>query len=131
MDRMYIECSLYGFLLDGDVFFNIDDKKLLRYSENDAERSVFFKAIPLNDIQVRLLIYLLENSQAAVIHKNDILENVWDEFGLLSSYQRLWQTVNEVRKKLSAMGLSDDFITNVHGIGYSIDSPKVMSLLIK
>ncbi|VTR42672.1 Transcriptional regulatory protein, C terminal [Serratia fonticola] len=75
----------------------------------------FFKVISLNEIQTRLLIYLLANSRDAVIYKNDIMRNVWEEINLSSSSQRLWHAINELRRKLASLGLPEDFIANVHG----------------
>ncbi|WP_051916501.1 MULTISPECIES: helix-turn-helix domain-containing protein [unclassified Serratia (in: enterobacteria)] len=121
---------LYGFLLDDVILFSISNRKLFYYIDEPSEHSMFFKAVSLNETQSRLLIFLLINSQNVVIDKNDIMKNVWDEFSLSSSNQRLWQTINELRKKLSSIGLPDDFIGNVHGVGYSIGSSKVNFLHI-
>ncbi|WP_258557400.1 winged helix-turn-helix domain-containing protein [Serratia fonticola] len=84
-----------------------------------------FKVVSLNETQSRLLTCLLTNRTSAVIYKDDIMKSVWDEFNLSSSNQRLWQTVNELRKKLSFIGLPDDFIANVHGMGYSVNNSKI------
>jgi len=125
-----MESKLYGFLID-DVLFNIANRKLMHYSDETAEHSMFFKVVSLNETQTRLLICLLSNHQSPVIDKTDLMKSVWDEFSLSSSNQRLWQTINELRKKLSAIGLPDDFIANVHGMGYSVNGQNVMSLHIK
>lgn len=125
-----MESKIYGFLID-DILFNIANRKLMHYSDETAEHSMFFKVVSLNETQTRLLICLLSNYQSPVIDKTDLMKSVWDEFSLSSSNQRLWQTINELRKKLSAIGLPDDFIANVHGMGYSINSQHVMSLHIK
>lgn len=126
-----MENRLYGFLIDGDIQFDIANRRLIYYSDESAEHTLFFKVISLNEIQTRLLIYLLVNSQNAIIYKNDIMKHVWDEINLSSSNQRLWHAVNELRKKLASIGLADDFIVNIHGIGYSIDNQRVSSLFIK
>ena len=126
-----MESRLYGFLIDNDIQFDIANRRLVQFSDESAERALFFKVIYLNEIQTRLLIYFLANRLDDVIYKNDIMKNVWEEINLSSSNQRLWHTVNELRKKLLSIGLSDDFIMNVHGIGYSIDSQRVSSLFVK
>ncbi|MGM0513275.1 MAG: winged helix-turn-helix domain-containing protein [Pseudomonadota bacterium] len=89
-----------------------------------------FKVVSLNETQSRLLTCLLMNRTSAVIYKDDIMKSVWDEFNLSSSNQRLWQTVNELRKKLSFIGLPDDFIENIHGMGYAVNNSKIGSLHI-
>ncbi|MGL5385916.1 MAG: winged helix-turn-helix domain-containing protein [Enterobacterales bacterium] len=126
-----MENRLYGFLIDDDIQFDIANRRLLYYSDGAYERTLFFKVISLNEIQTRLLIYLLVNSQDAVIYKNDIMKSVWEEINLSSSSQRLWHAINELRKKLASIGLPEDFIANVHGIGYSVDNQRVSSLFIK
>ncbi|ERK13392.1 hypothetical protein L580_4055 [Serratia fonticola AU-P3(3)] len=59
------------------------------------------------------------------------MKNVWEEINLSSSSQRLWHAINELRKKLASFGLPEDFIANVHGIGYSVDNQRVSSLFVK
>lgn len=130
MNQVYMENRLYGFLLNDNVLFNLATRRLLHYSEELSEHTTSFKTVSLSETQSRLLTCLLSNRNNAVIHKDDILKSVWDEFSLSSSNQRLWQTVNELRKKLSFIGLPDDFIANVHGIGYSISNSKVGALHI-
>ncbi|WP_431223678.1 winged helix-turn-helix domain-containing protein [Serratia sp. L9] len=117
--------------MDDDIQFDIANRRLLHYSGGATEHILSFKVISLNEIQTRLLIYLLANSQDAVIYKNDIMKSVWEEINLSSSSQRLWHAINELRKKLISIGLSDDFIANIHGVGYSIDNNRVSSLFIK
>lgn len=129
-NKRYMENRLYGFLLDDNILFNIANRKLLYYSDDLSENAMFFKVVSLNEFQSRLLTCLLQNSQIPVINKDDILKSVWDEFSLSSSSQRLWQTINELRKKLSSIGLSADFIENIHGVGYSVINSKVHSLSI-
>ncbi|WP_114194430.1 winged helix-turn-helix domain-containing protein [Edaphovirga cremea] len=126
-----MESKAYGFLIDSDIQFDICNRRIFRYYEEISEHTLFFKVISLNEIQTRLLNFLLANSQDAIIYKSDIMKHVWDEINLSSSNQRLWHALNELKKKLSAMGLPEDFITNVHGIGYSVDNRRVMSLFIK
>jgi DNA-binding winged helix-turn-helix (wHTH) protein len=121
----------YGFLIDNDIHFIIAYKKLMYYSDESDVSSMLFRVVSLNETQARLLLFLLENRKSEVIDKNHIMKSVWDEFGMSSSNQRLWQAINELRKKFSAIGLSGDLITNVHGIGYSVDNRRVMSLFIK
>lgn len=126
-----MENRLYGFLIDNDIQFDIANRRLVQFSDESAEHTLFFKVIYLNEIQTRLLIYFLANGQDDVIYKNDIMKNVWEEINLSSSNQRLWHAVNELRKKLLSFGLDDNFIINVHGVGYSIDSQRVSSLFFK
>jgi DNA-binding winged-HTH domains len=125
MDR-----RVYGFLLDGKIIFDIGNKKIIQYSFDEAESPMFFKVVSLNDTQSRLLRFLLINRENAIIGKTDIMQRVWDANDLASSNQRLWQSINSLRKKLSYLGMTEDFISNVHGTGYSIDKEKVLALYL-
>ncbi|MFC0228574.1 winged helix-turn-helix domain-containing protein [Serratia aquatilis] len=126
-----MESRLYGFLIDDNIQLDIANRRLFRYSDGPDEHTVSFKAISLNEIQTRLLVYLLLNGKDAVIYKNDIMKYVWEDINLSSSNQRLWHAINEIRRKLSSIGLPDDFITNVHGVGYSLDNQIILSLFIR
>ena len=53
---------------------------------------------------------------------------VWDNENYSSSNQRLWQTMNDVRKKLSYIGMPETFIKNIYGNGYRIDDSIIMPL---
>lgn len=97
-----MENRLYGFLIDDDIQFDIANRRLLYYSDGASERTLFSR-LSLNEIQTRLLIYLLANSRDAVIYKNDIMRNVWEEINLSSSSQRLWHAINELRRKLASL----------------------------
>lgn len=122
--------KLYGFRLNNNVLFSIVNRRLFYYVDELSDRTMGFKTVSLSEAQSRLLICLLKNYKNTFIYKDEILRTVWDELNLPSSNQRLWQTLNELRKKLSFIGFPDDFIINVHGIGYSINSPKVELLYI-
>lgn len=125
-----MERRIYGFLLDGKIIFDIGNKKIIQYSFDESESPMFFKVVSLNETQSRLLRYLLLNRHNTVIDKTDIMQRVWDANSLASSNQRLWQSINSLRKKLSYLGLEDEFISNVHGTGYSVDKEKVLALFL-
>lgn len=130
MNQVNIDHRLYGFRLNGNVLFNIENRRLFHYVEEFTEHTMAFRTVSLSETQSRLLICLLTNHKDIFIYKDDILKKVWDELNLPSSHQRLWQTINELRKKLSFIGFPNDFIANVHGIGYSVNILKIESLYI-
>lgn len=126
-----MERKMYGFLIDERIIFDVGNKKVIHYSFDESDSPMFFKVVSLNDTQARLLRFLLVNRHQDIIDKSEIMLRVWDAWNLSSSNQRLWQSINTLRKKLSYLGVSDDFIKNVHGTGYSIDKNKVLSLVVK
>ncbi|HDC4524632.1 TPA: helix-turn-helix domain-containing protein [Enterobacter kobei] len=131
MQRIDMRYEMYGFLLDGKILFDIGNRKILHYSFEEPDLPIFIKVVSLNETQARLLRFLLMNRNVPVIERTDIMQCVWDVWNLSSSNQRLWQSINSLRKKLASFGLSDDLIKNVHGMGYSVDETRVLSLVIK
>jgi len=126
-----MDSIIFGYLLNENILFEVASRKLVQYKSENTKQPFCFKVTVLNETQSRLLIFLLENSQIGIIDKDDVMKNVWDNFSLSSSSQRLWQTVNDVRKILSCFDLSDDFIKNIHGSGYVIDNTKVAVLYMR
>lgn len=123
-----MDSVIFGYLIDKNILFEINEKKLIQYQIETQTQPFFFKVIALNETQSRLLAYFIENRKVDLIDKDVILKNVWEDFSLSSSNQRLWQTVNDLKKKLSYFGLEDGFIRNIHGSGYIIDNSKVLEL---
>lgn len=125
-----MSCETYGFLINDNVLFNISNRKLILYQEEGSELPFSIKIVSLNDTQSRLLSFLLHNRVDEIIDKDTIMKSVWDDYGLSSSSQRLWQSINDLRKKLSTVGITEDIIVNIHGSGYKVDESKVLLLNI-
>lgn len=125
-----MEDNLHGFLIDEDIYFNVNNRRLMYFINEGEEHLLSFRLVFLNEMQTRLLSFLLENRKRDIISKNIIMRNVWDDVGLSSSNQRLWQEIKKLKSKLLSIGLDDDFIINVRGVGYSVDNQRVKSLLI-
>lgn len=122
--------ELFGFIIDNDIQLDIANRRLTRIYTVSAERSVLFGAVLLNDNMVRLLVFLLKNgqNQERKITKDEIFKIVWEENNLTASSQRLWQTIKELRTKLSSIGLPHNFIINVKGAGYSLSNHNIIPL---
>ncbi|WP_411569384.1 winged helix-turn-helix domain-containing protein [Serratia sp. UGAL515B_01] len=79
---------------------------------------MYFKVVTLNDAQLRLLLLLLDNKTETVVLKNDIMDSVWRGCDEYQTNQRLWYLIKVLRNKLTSIGISENFISNAHGIGY-------------
>ncbi|MEB6622474.1 winged helix-turn-helix domain-containing protein [Enterobacter roggenkampii] len=123
-----MDSRIFGYLLNKNILFDVNGRKLIQYQVDKPKQPFSFKVIALSETQGRLFSFLLENRKSDLIDKNDIMKNVWDKFSLSSSSQRLWQTVNDLRKTLEHFGLPGEFITNIHGAGYIVDKTKVIPL---
>ncbi|UPQ69817.1 winged helix-turn-helix domain-containing protein [Kluyvera ascorbata] len=65
----------------------------------------------------RLLSFLLAR-RGQVVARDEILENVWDVYGLRSSNNTLNKYISEIRKQFVAFGLHDECITTIPRIGF-------------
>lgn len=124
-----MEKHIFGFVIDREIFFDIKNRRLIRISAQHPERSFFVGAVLLSDTLTRLLTYLIcECHGNSRITKDEILINVWDKNNLVSSNQKLWQAIRELKIKLSVLGVPNDFIVNVKGAGYFIGNHEIMTL---
>ncbi|WP_265098780.1 winged helix-turn-helix domain-containing protein [Klebsiella oxytoca] len=119
--------KIFGYLLgnenDGVLFFK--EKHLLlplngRYSP-----------IRLRSTMSRLLLYLLEKTNIGLVRDEHIMKNVWEIHGLKASAPRLWQVVNDLKNKLSKVGIDNSFIMRVEGRGYLINTMYFEAIYIK
>lgn len=69
----------------------------------------------------RLLEFLLEKGSAGLLRDEVLMRAVWEAYGLKSSGPRLWQVMNELRKRLAVLDVDDDFIMRVEGRGYMVN----------
>lgn len=113
------EHTLYGYRIGCDVYVDIPYKRIVYLSSD--KKHVNPQVIYLRKTMMRLLIYILDNAQSHIVSDEDIMINVWDAQGLSSSRQRLWQVINELSKKFSALGIGTDFILRVKNQGYTIN----------
>ncbi|HHQ6580104.1 winged helix-turn-helix domain-containing protein [Serratia fonticola] len=124
-----MENKLFGFLIDEETLLDITKRRLVRFTDTSSVNSMTIRVVSLNVTMARLLTLLLITGSETIISKDDILNNVWEGHNLSSSSQRLWHAINELRKKLSAVGISDDFILNVRDAGYSINNQYTVTSL--
>ncbi|WP_447877572.1 winged helix-turn-helix domain-containing protein [Serratia fonticola] len=113
-----MEKTIFGYYIGNDVHFDITNKTLINVNKDLSSRQK--TQVMLRDTMLRLLVFLLDNANGTVINNTDILINVWEAYGLSSSNQRLWQVMQGLRKKLSLVGISDDFIMRVESKGYYV-----------
>lgn len=123
-----MENNLFGFIIDNDIQLDIANKRLTRIDTVQSGRTVMFVSVELNNIMLRLLVFMLWHSESDGVPKEKILKHVWDDINLSSSNQCLWRTIKELRLKLNSIGLPDDFILNVRGEGYSLNKVDVIPL---
>ncbi|MBL5825946.1 winged helix-turn-helix domain-containing protein [Serratia fonticola] len=121
----------YGYLLGDDVQIDIGLGAITRIFSSKKLNYYNTEAIFVGETSMNLLVYLLERAEYNVVFYNDILNDVWDVRGLVSSYKRLNQVIGDLREKLEYVGLPGDFILTVRGQGYKINSSHIKRLYTK
>ncbi|MCU6386095.1 winged helix-turn-helix domain-containing protein [Enterobacter quasiroggenkampii] len=122
--------GLFGYLINDDIQVDIHNRRIIRLCIDDEHKilSVNVRMIHIKENQMCLLSFLLQNSSAKIIKRDDILDCVWEKRGYRSSYQTLWVTLKELRENLSLIGLDNDFITKNGTNGYTISAKRIRAL---
>lgn len=92
------------------IFFRSDDGVVWLNDELKAS---------LTATTSRLLAYLLDNKHR-VVAKDEILDKVWDAYGLSTSSNSLYKYISDLRAVFRSLGCEDEFITTVPKIGFMI-----------
>ncbi len=123
-----MDYKLYGFLIGKDIHFDIGSKRLYRFSVDCTERNLMFGSVFFNDTMMQLFLYLLSHARTQKVTKDELLSKIWEENNLSPSTQRLWQVLNKLNKKLTMVGLPEDFIQSAKGTGYIINYSEITPL---
>lgn len=112
---------VFGYLLIGDngngVLVLMENRGLIFINnQKKYQRHVY-----LRKTMFRLLEFLLEKGRWSLQHDEMIMRCVWETYGLKASAPRLWQVINELKKRLCALGISEDFIMRIERRGYMVD----------
>lgn len=112
---------LLGYRIDNRIYFSLETKTIISLDGGE-------KNFPLRITKARLLEYLLQRAGAGNISDNELLENVWDKYGLSSSSQRLWLVIRELKILFNKLNISDDFIVRMERNGYIVDGAYVSEI---
>lgn len=125
-----MESEVFGFMINNDIQFDIANKRLIRINTLDSERAIVFGTVLLNATLTRFLECLLTRAVSGdlKVSKTIVLKEVWEDYGMTASSQLLWRTVRDLKKKLTSIGLGDDFIDSVGGTAYSLSKHAITPL---
>lgn len=123
--------QLCGFLIGQEIQFDYKKKRLYRLPSAKLENGVVFAAVDLNETTLHFFHYLLLHAHHNKISKDEVLKTLWEEKNLTPSTQRLWQILKDLNRKLSLLGLPDNFIQNIRGSGYVINYCEITPLYFK
>lgn len=117
--------QLCGFLIGKEIHFDFEKQRLYRLPSSSFEKDIIFATVFLNDTMLHFFLYLLLHARDREIPKDEIMKILWEENNLAPSTQRLWQILKELNRKLTLLGLPDNFILNLKGRGYIIKYPDI------
>ena len=89
------------------------EKKLLMLENNEL------LTVELSLPTTRLLIELIKNNHQEVA-REVLIKNVWEDYGYTSSDSNLSNSVSELRKAFSSLGLDKDIIITIPKFGFSL-----------
>lgn len=117
--------TLFGFIVGNYFQLDIARNLLFKLTAKDEPYNTLIKLRPT---MMRLLTYLVCNANSKVVSHDDILTEVWEQYGLMATNQRLAQVITQLKSKLRQLGIPSDLIINVHGKGYMLAESSIVRL---
>lgn len=102
------------YIINLTVTFDPDNRLLILKS--DTQQSV-----ELSKPATRLLNELINNNRVNLV-RDDILKNVWEDYGFSPSNASLNNHISELRKAFSNLGINKDIIFTVPRVGFRMDA---------
>ncbi|MFU2314938.1 winged helix-turn-helix domain-containing protein [Rahnella sp. PCH160] len=100
------------YLIENDIVFNPEDNSLSLLSDAESKVAVSNPA--------RRILLLLIEQHGVVVHRETFFKKVWDDYGLTASNNNLNHCISKLRKVISLLGYSDEFIVTVPKVGFFI-----------
>ena len=105
------------FTIAQTVIFRSEDGTLWSIAQPD-------KRVALTTIPARLFTYLLDNADK-IISREELLNNIWEKYGLEPSNNSVNQYVSLIRKSLAELGCEGDILQTLPRVGFYISGDKV------
>ncbi|WP_368525784.1 transcriptional regulator [Enterobacter asburiae] len=105
------------FIIFNTIAFRSDDGAL--WNLGQPQRKSLLTTIP-----ARLFTYLLENVDK-IISREELLNNIWDKYGLEPSNNSVNQYISMIRKLLVELGCDEEIIQTLPRMGFFIEGGKV------
>ncbi|WP_202304994.1 winged helix-turn-helix domain-containing protein [Dryocola clanedunensis] len=114
---------LFGYNLYNTALVNIKESTITSITVQNVGKTIILKTT-----MMRLFIFFLNRGTDRLISVDEILKEVWDNYHLSSSSQRLWQVLQSLKTKLGTLGIPDDFIVRTEAGGYRVKIEFVIPL---
>lgn len=117
-----VEQYLYGYCIGEHLEFRVSPALLVN--------TLTGVSIRLRATMARLLEYVLSHSEDRMIEDKRIMRDVFENFGLKCSKQRLWQAVNSLKTLLFKCGIYQNIIYRVNNSGFIVSDIQVSILIL-
>lgn len=117
---------IFGYRLGSGVYLDIENKWLINAVGERHTGKI--RKIKLRETMLRLLKFIIENSEKEIIYNEEIIIDVFESKNLLASNQRLWQVMKELKFRLAYLGIPDDFILKSASKGYYVKDNMITTL---
>jgi cholera toxin transcriptional activator len=99
-----------NYVINREIIFRADLKTLSLYEEKET-------SITLSNQATRLLIEFIKGNKTP-LSKEQLLKNVWEDYGLSPSNNNLYMAVSEIRKSFVNLGIDDVIISTIPKNGF-------------
>lgn len=105
------------FTISNMITFRSEDGAMWNIAHPDRRLS-------LTTIPARLFTYLLENANK-MVSREELLNNIWDKYGLDPSNNSVNQYISLIRKSLNELGCEEEIIKTIPRAGFYISGERV------
>lgn len=117
-----IDRVLYGYSIGDSLEFRVSPSVLINIKTG--------KTLRLRATMSRLLNYLLFRSKEKLIEDERIMVDVFENYGLRCSKQRLWQAIRSLKNVIMRLGYNKELILRVNNAGFTMSDIRISMLLI-
>lgn len=107
------------YIINNEVIFDVNLSELVPLLESGEN-------VLLNMPTARCLLLLLEK-RGQVVSREEFLEKVWNDRGIVVSQNTFYQNISLLRKSLAKAGLSEEAVVTIRQRGFTLASDIVVS----
>lgn len=100
------------YVIEDRVLFNMDENAFTLLEDSTQ------KVIITNP--ARRVLALLIEQHGSIVLRETLFKRVWDDYGLISSNNNLNQCISKLRKIITSLGITSEFIVTIPKIGFLI-----------
>lgn len=117
-----LDSVLYGYCIGENIEFRVYPPVLVN--------TLLGRSIRLRPTMARLLTYFLSHAKDKLIEDDRIIIDVFEQYGLRCSQQRLWQSIRALKVILSKCGFHRELILRVRNMGFTLSDIRVSALFL-